>query len=348
MKTVTINEIADQSGVSIGTVSRVLTGNSDVNANTRKRIIRIIKETGFIPKVSKGKRNVIGLLINPEGVKMNDAYINQHLNGMYDASFSLGYDIVMIPLPWNTKEDIHEGILLEAILRGVKGVMIHQAMARAGALEIFRGSKIKTAVYQDQVEDSDISWIDHDNYHIMHRALQTLNEYGYHRIIFAANTPQYNHSGQERLRAFKDFSQTANVELKKLPIKGMNEEMLTNYFVRLLGQPDIFPFGITGINSYFVGPLYRALAITGTDPSGKIGIIGIDNADYYRYLNPPLSTIVHPFYEMGRKTVEILVRMINGEPAQGIMLDSDLVVRKSLVPAVASGKTTKQEMLVMA
>jgi len=64
---VTIREVADEAGVSIATVSRVLNGRDDVAPETRELVSRIIQERGYIANrgargLSNGRTGLVGLL----------------------------------------------------------------------------------------------------------------------------------------------------------------------------------------------------------------------------------------------------------------------------------------------
>jgi len=65
---VTITDIAKSAGVSKTTVSRVLNDKPEVDSSTRERVLKTIKETGFVPQITainlaKGNSNIIGLLV---------------------------------------------------------------------------------------------------------------------------------------------------------------------------------------------------------------------------------------------------------------------------------------------
>ena len=55
MAEITIVEIAKKCGVGVSTVSRALNNHSDINPETKKRILDMIKETGYIPRLQIGK-----------------------------------------------------------------------------------------------------------------------------------------------------------------------------------------------------------------------------------------------------------------------------------------------------
>lgn len=75
----TLKEIAERAGVSIATVSYVLNGNAQISAETRMKVEKIIKETGYRSNIlakslRKNKTSLIGVLVEDVTV-WHTAYI---------------------------------------------------------------------------------------------------------------------------------------------------------------------------------------------------------------------------------------------------------------------------------
>ncbi len=334
MNKLNIKQIADMAKISAGTVSRVLTGRNDVNRETRMKIISIMKETGFIPQVATSTRKAIALLQSQDALNNDSPFNKQASAGMFQASFKLDYDLIIMPIPENTAE-FDENLYLSVLRKGVQGVVMHQPLAEAGLEKIFQKTPIKCVVYQGRSPCDDFGWVDHDNYEIMQKTLYTFKDYGYCKVFFVGPRSQFNESVKERFRACEDFAKRENFEIVFIETKGLGEERLVIMFQELLNDATHGAFGIIGPNSDFVNPLYSALLRSRIDPIGKVGIVATDNGSYYPCLNPPLSSIEHPYFETGMKAVEMLIGMINGNGAGRINLPSRLNIRKSLMAAKA-------------
>lgn len=116
----TIKEIAQLSGVSISTVSKVMNHkDASISADTRERVLRIVKEFHYTPYSgsvvnSSGKTFILGILLRSAGKSLT-------LNGIINAARSMGY-MVLIAESADSPEDEQKGIA--ALCRyGVDGVL---------------------------------------------------------------------------------------------------------------------------------------------------------------------------------------------------------------------------------
>src|SRR6478736_6281360 len=95
---VTIREVADEAGVSIATVSRVLNDRADVSAETRELVQRVIRERGYKPnrnaqKLSTGRTGFVGVLVP----LVYPAYFSAILAGAAEALYQHDMRLVLSP-----------------------------------------------------------------------------------------------------------------------------------------------------------------------------------------------------------------------------------------------------------
>ena len=67
----------------------------------------------------------------------------------------------------------------------------------------------------------------------------------------------------------------------------------------------------------------------GVSVPGDISVIGCNNTENSTLTTPPLSTVDIPVMELGRRSADLLLRMIHGETAQPELLEPSLVIRGS-------------------
>ena len=114
---VTIREVADEAGVSIATVSRVLNGRGDVAPETRALVSRIIQERGYIANrgargLSNGRTGLVGLLVP----LIYPAYFSAILAGATEALQD--HDLRAVLSPTQHEHD-REVTLLERLILGL-------------------------------------------------------------------------------------------------------------------------------------------------------------------------------------------------------------------------------------
>ncbi|NWG18484.1 MAG: LacI family DNA-binding transcriptional regulator [Chloroflexi bacterium] len=96
----TLKDIAEKSGYSITTVSRVLTGYSDVNAQTRQHIIEIANALGYQPnllirQLHSQRTQTIGLIIPARDNGFSNEFFTQLTLGIGDAASLEYYDLLV-------------------------------------------------------------------------------------------------------------------------------------------------------------------------------------------------------------------------------------------------------------
>jgi DNA-binding LacI/PurR family transcriptional regulator len=74
----------------------------------------------------------------------------------------------------------------------------------------------------------------------------------------------------------------------------------------------------------------RALKLAGRRVPEDVAVVGFDDVPFARYLSPPLTTVRAPIEEIGREAVRQLVRLMSGQPAEGLtLMRTELVIRES-------------------
>jgi DNA-binding LacI/PurR family transcriptional regulator len=76
----------------------------------------------------------------------------------------------------------------------------------------------------------------------------------------------------------------------------------------------------------------QAISEAGLKVPEDIAVVGFDDLEFSGFTNPPLTTIRQPRYEMGQKSMEVLVGVLRGDEENGrkICLAPELVIRKSV------------------
>lgn len=73
----------------------------------------------------------------------------------------------------------------------------------------------------------------------------------------------------------------------------------------------------------------RALHQWGKRVPDDVAVVGYDDIDLVRYIQPPLTTIHQPRYQMGTKASELLIHLLSGGKGETVVLEPQLIVRES-------------------
>jgi signal transduction histidine kinase/DNA-binding LacI/PurR family transcriptional regulator/DNA-binding response OmpR family regulator/AraC-like DNA-binding protein len=184
-----------------------------------------------------------------------------------------------------------------------------------------------------------------DSYQGMRDMIAHLVEFhGYRRLSFIRG-PESHYYAQERFRAYTDALEAYGIPLDPALITtpgdfglstGVEGMRLLLDERNLLPQVD-FEAVVTVSDLPALGAL-RELQTRGIEVPQAIALVGFNDAPEGRFVTPPLTSVQLPFYEQGRRAVEMLLALLRGEQvAEQVVLPAKLKVRQScgcLLPSV--------------
>ncbi|WP_423128301.1 LacI family DNA-binding transcriptional regulator [Gaoshiqia sp. Z1-71] len=327
-----MNEVAKRAGVSIATVSRVLNNSNSVNEETRLKILKAIKELKYQPsRVAKrlrskgGPGNLLGVLI-PD--IQNPFYVDV-LRGIEDIAYKNNYVIIVCNFSQDEKKEAMYLDILES--EAIDGLIA----APASEEDVRVKKMVKNGLPVVCVDrglngiDVDVVWVNNDAGAFA--AVDYLAKAGYKRIAHIAGLTTIPSS---RLR---EQGYRRALEENKLPfdpqllVHGNSTYESGVELAEKLFDLDTPPDALfTGNNLITLGALEtihkRKLRIP-----QEIGIIGFDDMNWSNSLNPPLTAVRQPAYEIGQRAGELLIQRIRDPKRTPIQmtLNSELMVRSS-------------------
>lgn len=333
--TPTIKDIARAANVSITTVSRALNGYSDVNENTRKKIIRISEELGYSPNMAARsliikKTKTIGLLlsgITRTSVKDNMAF--EILCGMSDRAGELDYDLVLFSTTsQKQKMKSYKSLCLE---RGVDGVIIMGMRLDDPYLQEIVESSIPCVLIDIPLQGKNVGYVTTDNVQGAFKAVDYLLRKG-HRHIGMINGHEQAAVSINRLEGYKQGLEKSKVPFREeYVVDGSFSEQggFEGAIKLLMRHPEITAL-FCASDLMAIGAL-QSLKTSGKNVPNDISIVGFDNIMMSAYCYPPITTINQNKYEMGYYSAQMLIDMLEGRNNQRqLTLQVELVERESV------------------
>ena len=337
MKRITIEDVAEQAGVSKGTVSAVINGKNTVKPGTREHILEVMKKLNFRPRgVARNLKNgdqdkSIGIIIKD----LNYPFYTTIALGAKEYADGKGYAFIIA-----SSENDHECEKKFTHLfstKDIKGAII--APLVEGAAEIEHLFKLKMINYPfvllEDVKGIQANVVAIDNIKAIKKAVKYLIESGHTKIVHFAGPPQSSHT-HERIEGFRDaFSESPLIFNKEMivSIGSRHEESYGNtlkYFKNR--NREDYPTAIVCFNDQQALAAMTALKELNIKVPNDISIIGNDDIYYAKIYPVPLTTIKAPQNEIGRKAAEILIRNIESPtllPPERFVLETDFIVRES-------------------
>lgn len=325
---ITIKKIAELANVSTATVSKVLNGKDQyISEETRKRILDIVEKEGYIPNgIAKSlkikKTKTIGLII-PD---VMNPFFAEIARGAEDAAEEKGYTIVICNSDNRfSKEEKYLSILQEKMVDGV----IMTATESNTSQTIERCNIPIVLVDRDLQMDKPIGRITVNNEEGTFMATSYLIGKGCKNICFISSKI-VNKLSKERLQGYKKALEENGfpVDENKIYLESFNVETGYKGVNELLkkGHMD----GICCGNDLIAIGAIRALKEKGLKVPDEVKVIGFDDISISKYVEPPLTTIRQPIYEIGRESVNMLLSIIEkGKTKMHKVLTVTLVERGS-------------------
>jgi len=331
---VTIREVADEAGVSIATVSRVLNGRGDVAPETRELVSRIIQERGYIANrgargLSNGRTGLVGLLVP----LIYPAYFSAILSGATEALQEHDLRAVLSP---TAHEHDREVTLLERLMHGLTdGALIVLPEESSRELE-----RLLDAGYHFVVIDPLMPLDDRTpSVSAAHasgadQAIKHLLALGHRRIAIISG-PRGWVATEDRRRGYHAALAAAGIlPDPELEVESNFEidggEQAAGVLLDLAEPPTaIFAFN----DNHAIGAIQAARA-RGLHVPDDLSIVGFDDVEHATIVTPTLTTVRQPLAEMGRTAVNLLQRLLDRQRFETLHIElaTRLVVRESSGP----------------
>ena len=327
-KKVTIQQIADEAGVSIATVSRILNRSSNVNPDTRKRVLDAMKVLEFQSKTIGGflPQNNSILVCCPE---LSNPFIADVINGIQDVAFQHDYHIFCFQSKnyYNSIQD-YEHFLKHNRFSGL--ILVHN-LASPELLEDL-SIRYPIVMCSEHCSDDSISYVGINDYSAGYGATQHLIKTG-RKKIGLINSQLQNNYAKHRERGFRSALEEAGLPVNEnwmVHLPEVSFDTALPYITGILSMTD-HPDALFCVSDTFAAAVITAATNIGLRVPEDIAVIGFDNTTLSTMVVPPLTTVSQPSYRMGQHACELLLERIENPstPTRRIILGTDLIVRGS-------------------
>lgn len=332
----TIKKVAREARVSVATISRVLNNSPLVKPATREKVLKVIKELGYFPNVfarglSKNKTEIIGIVVPSSPFLCSAHYFNEILRGVESTASKSNYKLLL-----NVDQSGFEKSQVIALFdqRQVDGIIVVamplDALAKSGLEE----RNIPLVLIG--VHASKFNCVYADNVGGAVMAIQHLIDLG-HRRIAALNGFMADSDAQERFKGYKKALAKNNIEFREELVFTGNFMQEDAYKVaKDLLKLKPLPTALFAANDQMAIGAMKAIKEGGMRIPLDISIVGFDDIDLASFVDPSLTTVKQPMFDIGRAAVKTLVAVIDEKQKSPTykVLKTDLVIRQSTAKCV--------------
>jgi len=324
---VKLNELADQAGVSLSTVSKVLNGRSDVSKATRERIEGILEREGYRRRQGLPNRGTLIELVFPE---LETAWAMEIIRGVENIARSNGLSVVLTE-SGNRHSPAAEWV--EGVLRRrpVGVVLVFSDLADDAKAKL-RSRAIPFVIIDPAGDPTpDVPSVGSANWSGGLMATRHLIELGHTRIA-AITGPEDMMCSLARLDGYRSAMNTAGLEIDPSLLRFGN--------FQVDGGREIANELLSGENrptAIFAGSDLQALGVIDAARSHglriprDLSVVGYDDLQLAQWSSPALTTIHQPLTKMAEEAARLVIRMSETELENIPRMDlaTRLVVRES-------------------
>lgn len=333
---VSIRDVAQRAGVSVGTVSNVLNRPEEVSADSVERVTQAIDELGYVRndaarKLRAGVSTTVGFVV----LDGQNPFYTDVVRGAEDEATRHGIAI----LYGNTDEDVsRERLYLDLFHeQQVRGLLIAPYGDVTSRLQRLRASGIAAVLVDRFSGDGRFSSVSVDSIAGGRLAVTHLIETGRRRIAFVGG-PFDIRQVTDRLAGARAAAENAGapVDLEVVATDAMTVDEGARAGARLLARPrHEWPDALFAANDLVALGLLQSLVIDGrAHVPGDIAIIGFDDIPFAAAAAVPLSSIRQPSRMIGRTALRIVLEEA-ADPAsipRQTVFPPELIVRASTAP----------------
>ncbi len=346
---VTIKDIARALGLSTSTVSRALRDSYEISPETKKLVLEYAEKINYHPNpialsLKERRSRSIGVIV----CEIANSFFSQTINGIESIAYNNGYNVIIA----QSRESFDRELLNLQYLtsRSIDGLIISVSTETNDFryLQELHEKGLPIVFFDRIVDEIQTHKVIVDNYKGAYDATAHLIKNGFKSIAAIGNS-QVLSITRERLGGYKAALTDHGIEINESLIKycqhgGMIVSEVEEALAGLL-QSGQKPDSFFASSDKLTTGCFRILRSRNIKVPDNMGLIGFSNSDLTELLDPPLSVIRQPAFEMGEVATNLLLQLIESKrPVSEFetrVLSTELLIRGS----TKKKKTQSKEMV---
>lgn len=334
---ITIKDIAKALGLSTSTISRALRGSHEISQETKKMVMEYAEKFNYRPNpialsLKERRSRSIGVVV----CEIANNFFSQAINGIESIAYNRGYHVIISQSHESYDREIVNAEHLSS--RSVDGLLVSLS-TETDKVEHFKKLHEKglPIVFFDRVSDEiDTFKVVADNRKGAYDAINHLIRSGFKKIAHLTSSPHL-YISRERLEGHKKALADNNIPFNEGFIKYCNHggmimaeiEDAIRDLMNMKERPDaIFCAG-----DRLTISCLSSLKELGIKVPHDIGVTGFTNSALVELIDPSLTAIKQPAFEMGQIATELLIKLIEAKRPitdfETVVLQTELHERNS-------------------
>ncbi|MBE5786015.1 MAG: LacI family transcriptional regulator [Clostridiales bacterium] len=312
----TIKDVAKAAGVSVSTVSRVLSGSPRISAETTARVKQAVKELGYRPNllarslVERTSNIIAAVLPASPSTLFSEPFFFDVLRGIGEYAAQEGYHLMLSTgCQAHNEEDSLRQLVSSGIVGGV--ILLTSRIGDTMMDELWE-MNFPFVVLGHPALENDVLWVDNDNVAVGRAAAQHLIQHGCKRLVYWDYSPAHSVSVLRR-QGFEEAVRAAGLNPQDQAVVEVSWGTCT---------PDLQKFrqlfsGKNPPDGILAGDLMAMSLISLLKEKGlrvpeDVSVVGFNNTPTGRTCQPPLTSVDLSPAALGRQTLELLLEQMTG------------------------------------
>lgn len=322
---ITIDDVAQEAGVSTATVSRVLAGLGSVNASMAEDVRRAARRLGYRPlgaarDLASGQLRSIGVIV-PD---LANPYFYDVIKATEVCAAGEGYRMLIS----DTGDDpANEFALAQDLMSQVGGLILQSPRMETEQLKELVGLGTPIVLVNRVEFGVDLPFVAVDNFSAMLEVCHHLSSLGHSRAVYVAGS-ELSWQNRERWRAIEQ-ARMMGLEVAKVHAEPTIDGGYQGTDEALADEPT----AVIAFNDLVACGVLARLRELGLRVPDDISVTGFDDIAFAKYAQPPLMTVVTPRAQLGERAWEVLRARLSGKsPQQVPLLRAEVLKRESTAP----------------
>jgi LacI family transcriptional regulator, fructose operon transcriptional repressor len=327
-----IKDVADAAGVSIATVSRVLTDKPHVSEELRQRVMTAVQSLGYRPnRIARSLRTqqsaTIGLVVSD----IRNPYFTAVSRVVEDLAYQNGMSVYLCNTDENPdKEEMYLSVLRNENVAGIIFSPTRKTAEKFSQLNL----DIPTIAIDRPIPSDQVDSVLIDNQAAAFRLAEHLISNGFRRI--GALFGSASSTGRERRLGFEQALNAHGLPVHPDLVRYVPAKVQAGHQAALEMLDTHAPLqAFYTSNGLLLAGALMAIRDRNLRIPEQVGLAGFDDVNWTVLVQPAITVIAQPTDEIGRTATELLLQRIENpqRPARQVILQSQLLVRESSLPS---------------
>ena len=334
---VTIKDIAKALNLSTSTVSRALRGSYEISEETKKAVLQYAESVNYRPNpialsLKERRSRSIGIVV----CEIANTFFSQVINGIESIAYNRGYHVVISQSHESYEREVIDLQYLSS--RSIDGLLVSVSSETTDTKHFQQlHEKGLPIVFFDRVaDDLNTHKVILNNFQGAYDATKHLLSQGYTKIAHVTHSAHLT-LARERLAGYRKALDEHGIPFDEAYVKhchhGLTLSAEIEERIRELLSLKQKPDAIFTVSDRLTNSTLLALKKAGLKVPDDMGLVGFSNTDIGDLIDPPLTAVRQPAFEMGQAATDLLIQLIEAKRQvtsfETRVLEGELIIRDS-------------------